>query len=86
MVPEYLYYYRQTGKRLSRNVDPVRAKRRVIEQFDEQLATVGLHGAATTLQFNLEMIREFKARAYRLDQQLRLSQSNEQQAAARLVA
>ena len=73
VVPEYLYYYRQTGNSLSRNVDPVRAKRRVIEQFDEQLATVGLHGAATTLQFNLEMIRERKARAYRLDQQLRLS-------------
>ena len=47
VVPEYLYYYRQTGNSLSRNVDPVRAKRRVIEQFDKQLATVGLHGAGS---------------------------------------
>lgn len=73
VVPEYLYYYRQTGDSLSRNVDLVQAKRRLMDQFDDQLATVGLEGAASAMHFNLARIRERQDHADFLSYQLRLS-------------
>jgi glycosyltransferase involved in cell wall biosynthesis len=73
VVPEYLYYYRQTHDSLSQNVDLVQAKRRLMDQFDDQLATVGLQGAASAMYFNLERIRERKDQEHFLSYQLRLS-------------
>ena len=73
VVPEYLCYCRQSGDSLSRTIDPDQAKRRLVEQFDEQLATVKLQGAASVLHFNLARTRERKSYADFLSYQLRLS-------------
>ena len=73
VVPEYLSYSRQTRDDPSRELDLVRAKRHLIDRFDDQLATVGLQGAASALQFNLARIRERKQHAGFLSDQLRLS-------------
>jgi glycosyltransferase involved in cell wall biosynthesis len=73
VVPEYLHYRRQTGDSHSRDVDPVQAKRRLMDQFDDRLAAVGLQGAASAMHFNLARIRERTDHAKFLSYQLRLS-------------
>jgi glycosyltransferase involved in cell wall biosynthesis/GT2 family glycosyltransferase len=73
VVPEYLHYDRQTSDDVSRNSDLVQSRRRLMDQFDDALATVGLQGAASAMYFNLATMRERKERAEFLGHQLRLS-------------
>jgi glycosyltransferase involved in cell wall biosynthesis/GT2 family glycosyltransferase len=73
VVPGYLHYYRQTGDDLSRNADLAQTGQRLMVQFDDALATVGLQGAASAMHFNLAMMRECKDHAEFLGHQLRLS-------------
>jgi glycosyltransferase involved in cell wall biosynthesis/GT2 family glycosyltransferase len=72
VVPDYLYYYRQSANSLSQKNDPHLAKRRLIGQFDMQLATVGLGGAAAAVLSNLEKVPERNRRAEFLSHQLKL--------------
>jgi O-antigen biosynthesis protein len=73
VVPEYLAYSRQTRDGLSCDVELVEAKRHLIEQFDEQFATVGLPGAASAMHYNLARVCERKDQVHFLSYQLRLS-------------
>jgi glycosyltransferase involved in cell wall biosynthesis/GT2 family glycosyltransferase len=73
VVPEYLHYQRQTSDGPSRKAELGEANRCLMHRFDEQLATVGLQGAASALQLNLARIRESKDRGDYLSYQLRLS-------------
>lgn len=73
VLPEYLHFYRQVPKSLSRTADPALAKRRMIEQYDRQLDVVGLRGAASALFYNLQKAQELHGYAYWLERQLRLN-------------
>jgi glycosyltransferase involved in cell wall biosynthesis len=72
VVPEYLYYCRKAVDGQSRDAGLVRGVG-LLEQFDEQLAAVGLKGAASAVHYNLVTLRERKDYADSLSRQLRLS-------------
>ncbi|HEY3657566.1 MAG TPA: glycosyltransferase [Steroidobacteraceae bacterium] len=72
VVPEYLYYSRQPVEDRSREAGLVRA-RGLLGLCDEQLAIVGLQGAASAVHHNFAMLRERKDYADALGRQLRLS-------------